>query len=84
MNNVLVAADIFSLAEQGELWAGHLIPNHSVNRELSFPTIAPHNKSVIGAIESGSPEIVNLAVNAAREGFNNGEWSKLNPAERRT
>ncbi|WP_215402826.1 aldehyde dehydrogenase [Vibrio gigantis] len=83
MNNVLVAADIFSLAEQGELWAGHLIPDHSVNRELSFPTIAPHNKSVIGAIESGSPEIVNLAVNAAREGFNNGEWSKLNPAERK-
>lgn len=83
MNNVLVAADIFSLAEQGELWAGHLIPNHSVNRELSFPTIAPHNKSVIGAIESGSPEIVNLAVNAAREGFNNGEWSKLHPAERK-
>ncbi|WP_435250402.1 aldehyde dehydrogenase [Vibrio sp. nBUS_14] len=83
MNNVLVAADIFSLAEQGELWAGHLIPDHCVNRELSFPTIAPHNKSVIGAIESGSPEIVNLAVNAAREGFNNGEWSKLNPAERK-
>ncbi|MCY9827609.1 aldehyde dehydrogenase [Vibrio chagasii] len=83
MNNVLVAADIFSLAEQGELWAGHLIPNHSVNRELSFPTIAPHNKSVIGAIESGSPEIVNLAVNAAREGFNNGEWSKLHPTERK-
>ncbi len=83
MNNVLVAADIFSLAEQGELWAGHLIPDHSVNRELSFPTIAPHNKSVIGAIESGSPEIVNLAVNAAREGFNKGEWSNLNPAERK-
>ncbi len=83
MNNVLVAADIFSLAEQGELWAGHLIPDHSVNRELSFPTIAPHNKSVIGAIESGSPEIVNLAVSAAREGFNKGEWSKLNPAERK-
>ncbi|MFA0014074.1 aldehyde dehydrogenase [Vibrio lentus] len=83
MNNVLVAADIFSLAEQGELWAGHLIPDHSVNRELSFPTIAPHNKSVIGAIESGSPEIVNLAVSAAREGFNKGEWSNLNPAERK-
>lgn len=83
MNNVLVAADIFSLAEQGELWAGHLIPDHSVNRELSFPTIAPHNKSVIGAIESGSPEIVNLAVSAAREGFNKGEWSKLNPTERK-
>ncbi|MEZ9233195.1 aldehyde dehydrogenase [Vibrio amylolyticus] len=83
MNNVLVAADIFSLAEQGELWAGHLIPEHFANRELSFPTIAPHNKSVIGAIESGSPDIVNLAVRAARESFNKGEWSNLNPAERK-
>ncbi|MEZ8824726.1 aldehyde dehydrogenase [Vibrio amylolyticus] len=83
MNNVLVAADIFSLAEQGELWAGHLIPEHFANRELSFPTIAPHNKSVIGAIESGSSDIVNLAVRAARESFNKGEWSNLNPAERK-
>jgi len=75
--------DIFTLAEQKKLWAGHVIPGYKSNKELSFETLAPHNKSVIGYIESGSPEIVDLAVEKAKQGFESGEWSQLNPSARK-
>ena len=73
---------VFEQAREGRLWAGHLIPGHDVpGTELNNTT--PIDNSVIGAIENGTADDVDLAVRVARAAFESGEWSALAPAERK-
>lgn len=73
---------VFEQAREGRLWAGHLIPGHDVpGTELNNTT--PIDNSVIGAIENGTADDVDLAVRVARAAFKSGEWSALAPAERK-
>lgn len=78
----LTKEQIFEQARAGRLWAGHLIPGHDVpGTELNNTT--PIDNSVIGAIENGTADDVDLAVRVARATFKSGEWSALAPAERK-
>ncbi|HSH50067.1 MAG TPA: aldehyde dehydrogenase family protein, partial [Halomonas sp.] len=79
----LSVEEVFAQARDGKLWAGHLIPGLTENRDDSFATLAPHDGSEIGRVAKGSSEVIDQAVKQAREGFNSGVWSKLAPAERK-
>jgi gamma-glutamyl-gamma-aminobutyraldehyde dehydrogenase len=78
----LTKEQVFEQARAGRLWAGHLIPGHDApGTELNNTT--PIDNSVIGAIENGTADDVDLAVRVARATFKSGEWSALAPAERK-
>jgi aldehyde dehydrogenase (NAD+) len=44
--------------------------------------VSPHTEEVIAEVPSASPDDVDAAVSAAREAFDSGPWSRLDPAER--
>jgi len=73
---------IFDLASRGELWAGHLIPNHnSTGKKLE--NRSPIDNMVIGYIADGDADDMDAAVAAARASFVSGEWSELAPEQRK-
>ncbi|XP_011306758.1 mitochondrial 10-formyltetrahydrofolate dehydrogenase isoform X2 [Fopius arisanus] len=51
-------------------------------RGAKIPSINPHDENVICEVESGSPEDVDLAVQAAKRAHEEGEWSKISARER--
>ncbi|HBP28260.1 aldehyde dehydrogenase [Advenella sp. FME57] len=73
---------IFEQAARAELWAGHLIPNHS-STGGKLENRSPIDNSVIGHIADGEGRDIDAAVTAARASFVSGEWSELAPAERK-
>lgn len=48
----------------------------------TFATINPATEEVIGQIPAGNSDDINLAVEAARDAFDNGPWPKLSGVER--
>ncbi|TRX57849.1 aldehyde dehydrogenase family protein [Thalassomonas sp. M1454] len=48
----------------------------------TFATINPATEEVIAQIPAGNSDDINLAVEAARDAFDNGPWPKLSGAER--
>ena len=46
-----------------------------------FPTISPASEEVLAEVGQAGPEDVDLAVQAARDAYDNG-WSTISPAER--
>ncbi|MGH8842998.1 MAG: aldehyde dehydrogenase family protein, partial [Advenella sp.] len=73
---------IFEQAARGELWAGHLIPDHS-STGSKLENRSPIDNAVIGHIADGEAHDMDAAVAAARASFVSGEWSQLAPAERK-
>ncbi|MCD8503922.1 MAG: aldehyde dehydrogenase [Burkholderiaceae bacterium] len=88
------ASEVFNLAKRGELWAGHLIPNHTKEGGAGTANTAtasgarlenrtPIDNSLIGYIAAGTAADIDAAVKAARASFEAGTWSQLAPAERK-
>ncbi len=73
---------VFEQAKQQKLWAGHLIAANNLSTAI-LDNITPIDNSVIGQIASGSADDIDLAVKIARDSFENGEWRRLAPAERK-
>jgi phenylacetaldehyde dehydrogenase len=48
----------------------------------TFPTYNPATGEVLAQIAEGDREDINRAVNAARNAFENGPWSRMTPSER--
>ena len=48
----------------------------------TFPTYNPATGEVLARIAEGDKEDINRAVDAARNAFDNGPWSKITPSER--
>ncbi len=51
-------------------------------RGKSFDVINPADESVITKVDEATNEDVDIAVKAAREAFEKGPWSRMNPSER--
>lgn len=49
----------------------------------TFKSINPANKKLLASISSCDVTEVNIAVKAARESYNKGDWSRRSPAERK-
>lgn len=73
---------VFEKAKQQQLWAGHLIAADNLS-EATLDNYTPIDNSVIGQIASGTSDDVDIAVKIARDSFENGEWRRLAPAERK-
>ncbi|MGP5103721.1 aldehyde dehydrogenase [Psychrobacter celer] len=73
---------VFEQAKQQKLWAGHLIAAENLSTE-TLDNYTPIDNSVIGQIASGNADDVDIAVKVARNSFENGEWRRLAPAERK-
>ena len=73
---------VFEKAKQQQLWAGHLIAAENVSKE-TLDNYTPIDNSVIGQIASGDANDVDIAVKVARDSFENGEWRRLAPVERK-
>ena len=73
---------VFEQAKQQKLWAGHLIAAENLSTE-TLDNYTPIDNSVIGQIASGNADDVDIAVKVARNIFENGEWRRLAPAERK-
>src|SRR5690606_2926678 len=74
--------EVFALARDGKLWAGHLIPGHTESAKRLENT-TPIDNSVIGSLAAGGSEDIDAAVQAARQCFEAGTWSRRSPAERK-
>ncbi len=72
--------NVFARAKQGELRADAIIVGYTPGNQ-TLEARDPFDESVIGQVEACTEEQVNLAVAAARESFEQGEWRKLAPAE---
>lgn len=73
---------VFEQAKQQKLWAGHLIAAENLSTE-TLDNYTPIDNSVIGQIASGNADDIDIAVKVARNSFENGEWRRLAPAERK-
>jgi acyl-CoA reductase-like NAD-dependent aldehyde dehydrogenase len=51
-------------------------------RGKSFDVLNPADESVITKVDEATNEDVDIAVKAAREAFEKGPWSRMNPSER--
>jgi acyl-CoA reductase-like NAD-dependent aldehyde dehydrogenase len=51
-------------------------------RGKSFEVLNPADESVITRVDEATNEDVDIAVKAAREAFEKGPWSRMNPSER--
>lgn len=51
-------------------------------RGKSFEVLNPADESVITKVDEATNEDVDIAVKAAREAFEKGPWSRMNPSER--
>lgn len=80
-NQPLTKEQVFQLAKDKQLYAGNLIEGASSTQSVENTT--PIDNSVIGNIADATKEDVDVAVAAARDQFNQGEWRKLPPAERK-
>lgn len=74
---------VFEKAKQQQLWAGHLIAADHLS-DATLDNYTPIDNSVIGQIASGTSGDVDIAVQIARDSFENGEWRRLAPAERKS
>ena len=71
--------DIVTLEERYGLYiGGELVEPKSGEH---FPTISPASEEVLAEVGQAGPEDVDLAVQAARDAYDNG-WSTISPAER--
>jgi gamma-glutamyl-gamma-aminobutyraldehyde dehydrogenase len=50
----------------------------------TFMSENPANRQVLAEVASGGPEDIDRAVAAARRSFDDGRWSRLAPADRKT
>lgn len=73
---------VFERATAGGLSAGAMVPGYRPT-DASLENRNPWDNSLIGTVYRGSEATVNAAVSAARECFAGGEWSGLDPAERK-
>ncbi|QPE19261.1 aldehyde dehydrogenase [Providencia huaxiensis] len=73
---------VFERAKQGKLWAGNLIAGHA-EQQNKLENRTPIDNSVIGFIADGDANDINVAVQVARDTFNQGEWRGLSPQERK-
>lgn len=73
---------VFEQAAQQKLWAGHLIAANNLST-ATLDNHTPIDNSLIGQIASGTSEDVDIAVQVARDSFENGAWRRLAPAERK-
>lgn len=48
----------------------------------TFDVINPANQSVLATIDRGSNEDIDRAVKAARNAFDSGPWSRMDPTDR--
>src|SRR4051812_6348591 len=48
----------------------------------TIDVISPHSEELVGRVPEGTEADIDRAVAAARDAFDNGEWSRLEPAER--
>ncbi|ART82550.1 gamma-glutamyl-gamma-aminobutyraldehyde dehydrogenase [Oceanisphaera profunda] len=74
--------NVFAKAKQGELRADAIIVGYTPGNQ-TLEARDPFDESVIGQVEACTEEQVNLAVAAARASFEQGEWRKLAPVERK-
>ncbi|MDN3442280.1 aldehyde dehydrogenase family protein [Psychrobacter sp. APC 3279] len=79
----MTTAQVFELASNQQLWAGHLIDTTVPVSETTLPNYSPIDNTCIGSIANGSQQDVNTAVTAARDAFEHGEWRRMSPAERK-
>lgn len=79
----MTTAQVFELASNQQLWAGHLIDTTAPVSETTLPNYSPIDNTCIGSIANGSQQDVNTAVAAARDAFEHGEWRRMSPAERK-
>ena len=73
---------VFAHAQQAQLWAGHLIPNHT-DSGATLENRTPIDNSLIGQIAQGNAADIDAAVVCARDSFESGEWRDLSPAQRK-
>lgn len=73
---------VFEQGKQQTLWAGHLIAADNLSA-ARIDNYTPVDNTLIGQIASGTSEDVDIAVQVARDSFENGEWRRLAPAERK-
>lgn len=81
-NNPLDKKAVFDKAAKAKLYAGNLIVGSGVS-DKTIENTTPIDNSVIGAIGDGNERDVDIAVTAARDCFERGEWKNLHPAERK-
>src|SRR5207302_6990629 len=48
----------------------------------TIDVISPHSEELVGRVPEGTEADIDRAVAAARDAFDNGEWSRMQPAER--
>jgi aldehyde dehydrogenase (NAD+) len=48
----------------------------------TIDVISPHSEELVGRVPEGTETDIDRAVTAARDAFDNGEWSRMAPAER--
>src|SRR6476660_6880468 len=48
----------------------------------TIDVISPHSEELVGRVPEGTEADIDRAVTAARDAFDNGEWSRVTPAER--
>lgn len=51
-------------------------------RNQTFDLINPNDQSILTSVQRGTPEDIDIAVAAAREAFDNGPWSRMDPTDR--
>ena len=78
----MTTAQVFELSKKQQLWAGHLIASEQVS-EATLPNYSPIDNNPIGTIAKGNRQDVDLAVIAARNAFDTGDWRRMSPAERK-
>lgn len=78
----MTTAQVFELSKKQQLWAGHLIAAEQVS-DATLPNHSPIDNNCIGSIAKGNHQDVDLAVIAARNAFDTGEWRRMSPAERK-
>ena len=69
----MTTAQVFELSKKQQLWAGHLIAAEQVS-DATLPNHSPIDNNCIGSIAKGNHQDVDLAVIAARNAFDTGEW----------
>jgi len=68
------------LSEEKKLFIGGEFVSSSSNN--TFQTLNPANNEVLAEVHEASEEDVDSAVQAAKDAFENGEWSTMTPLER--
>src|SRR3954454_15485471 len=48
----------------------------------TIDVISPHSEELVGRVPEGTEADIDRAVAAARDAFDNGEWSRMTPADR--